>query len=213
MAKTDLQSEAEFKLAELRKEIESYIQQNRDFLEALKPIKIHESAPTIIREMAEAAERVNVGPMAAIAGAISERMCRYLAQFSDEVIVENGGDIYIINKEPLIVAIYAGNSPLSMKLGIELIPFPDGIGIATSSGTVGHSLSFGNADAVTVLSKNGSLADASATSICNMIKTKDDIQPALNFANKIPEILGILIIMDNMIGVSGEILKLKIISG
>ncbi|MEO0095780.1 MAG: UPF0280 family protein [candidate division WOR-3 bacterium] len=212
LAKHDLTLQANIILSQLRADIESYIELDKDFLTALKPIQISQLAPEIIRDMAIAGKIMNVGPMAGVAGAISEYVCRYLAQFSDEVIVENGGDNFIISKEPVTIAIYAGNSPLSMKIGIEIEPHPQGIAVATSSGTVGHSLSFGNADAVTVLARSGSLADAGATAICNMLKTENDITMALDFAGAIPEILGVVIIIGEKIGVRGEMIKLKLIS-
>lgn len=208
LAKTYLYPQAAEILKQLRQEIESYINIDREFLTALKPIKILNGAPDIVKDMGLSAEKMDVGPMAAVAGAISEYVGRNLAKSSDEVIVENGGDNFIINNEPLIIGIFAGNSPLSMKLGIELEPHPEGIGVATSSGTVGHSLSFGNADAVTVLAKKGSLADTGATRICNMVKTEDDIPEALNFAEQNPDILGTVIILNNKIGVIGKMLRL-----
>lgn len=212
LAKYDLTLQANIILSQLRADLESYIELDKDFLTALKPIRVSKSAPEIVRDMAIAAEIMNVGPMAGVAGAISERVCRYLAQFSDEVIVENGGDNFIINNKPVTIAIFAGNSPLSMKLGIELGPHPEGIAVATSSGTVGHSLSFGKADSVTILAKSGSLADAGATAICNMVKTEEDIETALDFVGRIPEILGIVIIIGEKVGVRGEVIKLETIS-
>ncbi|MEO0094931.1 MAG: UPF0280 family protein [candidate division WOR-3 bacterium] len=211
LAKSELIVQAHKTLSELRAQIESYIEIDKNFLTSLKPIEILDSAPEIVKEMARASKKFGVGPMASIAGVLSERVCRNLLQYSDEVIVENGGDIYIINKEPVTLAIYAGHSPLSMKIGIEIDAHPEGIAVATSSGTVGHSLSFGNADAVTVVSKNGSFADAAATAICNMVKTKDDIEKALNFASGHSEICGLVIIMEEQIGVVGKSIRLKII--
>jgi|UniRef100_A0A7V3RG34 ApbE superfamily uncharacterized protein (UPF0280 family) len=209
LAKRDLTIQAQWILSELRNDIESYIQMDLEFLTSLRPMQVLEDAPGIIKEMAESSARMNVGPMASVAGAISENVARYLCHFSDEVIVENGGDDFIINKEPVTIALYAGDSPFSMKIGIELMPNPDGISVCTSSGTVGHSLSFGNADAVTIIAKSGSFADAAATAICNIIKSKEDIQNVLEFTRKIPEILGIVIILKEDIGVRGEIISLK----
>lgn len=208
LAKTNLYNKAMKLLMHLRQEIDAYITLDSEFLTALSPINILNGAPEIVKDMAHSAKKMGVGPMAAVAGAVSEYIARGLSKFSDEVIVENGGDNFIINKEPLIIGIYAGRSPLSMRFGIEIKSQPEGIGVATSSGTVGHSLSFGNADSVTVLAKKGSLADAGATRICNMVKTEDDIPEALNFAEQNPEILGTIIIFNNKIGIKGELLKL-----
>jgi len=209
IAKTDLYNKAAEVLRQLRQEIKSYIALDERFLTSLSPVKVLKCAPEIIKDMAFAGERMNVGPMAAVAGAISEYVARSLSQFSEQVIVENGGDNFIIDREPFTVGIYAGDSPLSMKIGIEIEPQSDGIAVCTSSGTVGHSLSFGRADAVTVIAKSGSLADAGATAICNMVKTEDDIKKALDYAHNIKKILGLIIIVNDKIGAIGSIVKLK----
>ncbi len=208
LARKNLYEETSAILSRLRGEIRSYIEFNQAFLTSLGPVEVKECSPQIIKEMANAGKIMNVGPMAAIAGAISENVVRHLAQYSEEVIVENGGDNFIISREPVTVAIYAGNSPLSMKIGVEIPAQPEGIAVCTSSGTVGHSLSFGRADAVTVLAHSGSLADAAATALCNMVKTKADISKALDCVKENPAILGTIIIFDNSIGVMGDMIKL-----
>jgi hypothetical protein len=195
-------------LSRLRLEIESYVKIDKKFLVSLAPVVVPDWAPQIIKKMVEGSSKVDVGPMASIAGAISEALARALNAFSKEVIVENGGDIFIINKRKVGIAIYAGDSKLSMKLGVEVDPHPTGISVCTSSGKVGHSLSFGNADAVTVVAESGIFADAAATAICNTVKTKDNIDRALNFARQYQEILGLVIIIDEKIAVLGETIKL-----
>jgi hypothetical protein len=47
------------------------------------------------------------------------------------------------------------------------------LGICTSSATVGPSVSFGTADAVTIFARDVALADAWATAICNEIRPGD----------------------------------------
>jgi ApbE superfamily uncharacterized protein (UPF0280 family) len=150
-------------------------------------------------------EIANVGPMASVAGAISETLGKYLSNFNNDLLLENGGDIYIDSNKDKNILIYAGNSPLSNKLFIKLKKENFPIGICTSSSTFGHSLSFGNADAVVVISKNTFLADSLATSICNKIKTKNDIKREINIAKKIENILGIIIIIDKHLGIWGDI--------
>ena len=141
--------------------------------------------PAIIREMAEAGIAASVGPMAAIAGTIARRVTEDLLSYSEEIIVENGGDIYIAGKRDRKVAIFAGKSILSGRLAINLSPSSLPIAIATSSGTVGPSLSFGRADAAIILSSSGALADAVATATGNIVKTSDDFEKAINFAKNI----------------------------
>ncbi|MEW6040613.1 MAG: UPF0280 family protein, partial [Elusimicrobiota bacterium] len=130
-----------------RSDIESFIAKNPLFLTSLSPLKIRNGAPPIVKEMAAATEKASVGPMASVAGAISEFVGRDLLKFSKEVIVENGGDIFIKTNKTRKIGIFAGNSPLTGKIAIEILPQKTPLGICTSAGTVGHSLSFGRADA------------------------------------------------------------------
>jgi ApbE superfamily uncharacterized protein (UPF0280 family) len=143
--------------------------------------------------------------MAAVAGAISEMTANELLKYSGEVIVENGGDIFLSTKTTRTVGIYAGNSPLSNKLTIEIEPGKSPLGICTSSGTVGHSLSFGKADAAVIISKDTFLADAAATAVGNRVRTPDDIENALAFAASIQGVVGALIIIGDKLGVWGDI--------
>jgi ApbE superfamily uncharacterized protein (UPF0280 family) len=155
--------------------------------------------------MMTAAIRSNVGPMAAVAGAIAEHVGRDLLKDSANIIIENGGDIFMNCQHDARVGIYAGSSPLCDKVALIVRAKEMPMGICTSSGTIGHSLSFGIADAVCVKAKSATLADAAATSICNMIKSKADIQRVLRDGMKIENVLGIIVIIDDQLGVIGDI--------
>jgi len=207
-AKSDLKDRALEILLRLRTDIESYIKTDYDFATSLSPIIVLPQAPNIVKMMASESAKLGVGPMASVAGAISEEVAKYLYDYSDEVIVENGGDIYIISKKEVDVAIYAGDSKLSMKLKLKIDSFPKGISVCSSSGRIGHSLSFGNADAVTVIATRGSFADAAATAIGNIVETGNDIDMALDFAKKFQEILGLVIIVNDKIAIWGDVMRL-----
>ena len=188
-----------------RSYLDAYITSHPEFLTSLHPVQFDDFAPPIIRDMIIAGHKADVGPMAAVAGAIAEYVGNDLLQYSKNVIIENGGDIFIESQHDIHVGILAGNSPLSDKLSIIIRNEEMPMGICTSSGTVGHSLSFGKADAVCVKAKSVSLADAAATAIGNMMKSKRDISRALQAGMKIKEILGIIIIFDNQFGAIGDI--------
>jgi ApbE superfamily uncharacterized protein (UPF0280 family) len=143
--------------------------------------------------------------MASVAGAVSEFVGSDLLDQTENLIIENGGDIFIRAKNKLTVAIYAGESTLSYKVNIIVKPEETPLGICTSSATVGPSLSFGIADAVCVISRSATLADAAASAIGNRIKTKKDIKPALDYGMKIPGVKGIVIISGNDMGAIGEV--------
>jgi uncharacterized protein len=184
--------------------IESYIKMRPEFLTSLVPLRDDDLAPAIIRDMLKTSLAANVGPMASVAGAISEYVANDLLKLSENVIIENGGDIYLKSREEVRVGVFAGNSPLTYKINLLLKPEQMPIGVCTSSGTVGHSLSFGRADAVCVVSKSSTMADAAATAIGNIVKGKDDIRDALMKGLEIDGVLGILVIIGDQFGVIGE---------
>jgi hypothetical protein len=188
-----------------RIQLEGYINNNPDFLSSLEPLPIPAHAPRIVKRMAEAAQAASVGPMAAVAGAIAEAVGEELLEFSPEVIVENGGDIYLKVSNDTVVGIYAGGSPLTGKIGLKIGANDTPLGICTSSGTVGHSLSFGKADAVVVLSASTTLADAAATAVGNMVNQAEDIERGIQHARGIEGVKGILIIVREKLGVWGSV--------
>jgi hypothetical protein len=204
-AATNLRSKA-YKLAlKYRAALEKYIAQHPPFLSSLVPLPFDENAPLIVQAMARAAERAGVGPMAAVAGAIAEFIGNELLAFSPEVIIENGGDIYLKSLRPRVIGIYAGTSPLTGKIGLQIAAEDTPLGVCTSSGTVGHSLSFGKADAVTTLAKSATLADAAATAIANTIEQPADIPGGIALAQKIDGLAGVLIIKDAEMGIWGDL--------
>ncbi len=204
-AATDLHRKAHRLVLKHRDSIERYIARRPDFLTSLEPIDVEQDAPVIVRDMADAARLCGVGPMAVVAGAIAEYVGRELLEFSPEVIVENGGDIYLKSRCRRTIGIFAGDSPLTGKLGLRIEPGDTPLGICTSSGTVGHSLSFGRADAVIVLADSATLADAAATAIGNRVSEVADIEKGIEFAQSIGQLRGVVIIKDESLGVWGEV--------
>jgi len=204
LADKNLQKEAHASVLKLRDELETYILKDPPFLKTLKPHRTSFRAPKIAKDMALAGRRTHVGPMAAVAGAISEYVGKSLLRYTKEIIVENGGDIFMKITRPRKVIVYAGSSPFSEKIALEIDPDQTPIGVCTSAGTIGHSLSFGTADAVVVISKNTALADTAATYIGNMIKTISDIQGGLNAAKRVKGLSSVLIIKGDHIGAWGR---------
>jgi len=199
-----------------RLQVETYANGRPEFIHSLVPLAQDRQAPPIIRDMLAAGRKASVGPMAAVAGVIAEYVGRaLLAAGCNEVIVENGGDIFLHRCRGCTVAIFAGESPLSLEVGVrvgeQLMP----AGVCTSSGTVGHSLSFGRADSVTVLAQSTALADAVATRLGNEVGVsagKDrGIQRALRLGMEIEGIRAVVVICDDKIGAVGdvELVKLK----
>ena len=204
-ATKNLKSKALKLVLKYRDTLERYIERYPSFLTSLKPLPSTDDAPHIVKSMLESARKVGVGPMASVAGAITEFVGSELLAFSPEVIVENGGDIFLKSLGKRVVGIYAGESPLTGKIGLEIAGEETPLGICTSSGTVGHSLSYGKADAVVALSPSATLADAAATAIGNLIEKPDDIPNGIEFAKGVEELKGLLIIKDDKIGLWGEV--------
>ncbi len=217
---TDLLVHAEKRLVEQTRElvlehrgyVEAHIQAYPDFMSTLEPWYHEGPAPNIISDMITAGAKAGVGPMAAIAGAIAENVGRGLLDYTDQVIVENGGDVFIKTSRPVTVGIFAGSSPLSMQIGIQLNYANKSTAVCTSSGTLGHSLSLGKADAVCVVADSCALADAAATSIGNRVQSEADINAAIAAAQRIAQIAGIVIIAGEKIGVWGELEIVPIIT-
>jgi len=201
----DLSREALASAARHRAAIESYIRSHPRFATSLQPIEARTHAPDIAKGMARAAAAASVGPLAAVAGAIAEAVGLDLLQLTDEVIIENGGDIFLSTRSRRTVGLYAGRSALTGKLALVLEPEDTPLGICTSSGSFGHSLSFGAADACTVLARPAALADAVATSLANRIRTASDLAAALT-ASAIPEgVSGVVATIDGQVAVWGRV--------
>ena len=209
LADGEIEQQALDLVYQFRNQLENYIAARPEFLTALVPIDRDILAPPIVRQMLKAASLVDVGPMAAVAGAIAEFVgFGLLNQGIDEIIIENGGDIFIKRNKECITSIFAGRSPLNQKLGIKIAKTDMPIGVCTSSGTVGHSLSLGQADSVTVLAASTPLADAAATRIGNEVSSKKAgraIEHALDTAKNISGLSGVVIIQGENIGAWGKI--------
>ncbi|MBC8318187.1 MAG: UPF0280 family protein [Desulfobulbaceae bacterium] len=206
LAEVDVTELATHSVIRYRTQLENYIVSKSSFHGSLLPFPSDSLAPPIIKEMISAGSAAGVGPMAAVAGAIAGCVGRDLVlQGISEVTVENGGDIFMQRSRDSMIAIFAGASPLSHRLGIKIPKSMMPVGICTSSGTVGHSLSLGKADSVTVLSASVSLADAVATRLGNEIKKAEDIDHALEVAKTISGILGVVIILDSQLGAWGQV--------
>ena len=211
--KTDLQKHRlnSYILKE-RRELKNYILKHEDFMISLEPILVEE-APFIVKMMARAGRKAEVGPMAAVAGTIAQLSMGYLLGEGAKVaIVDNGGDVALKTNKDVIMGLYAGDSSLSGQIGFKLKHEKTPMGVCTSSGTVGHSISFGHADSVTVFAKEASVADALATSIANEVKGKLDNDAVSNGLARADDfrdhMQGVLVIVGESAGMVGKIPKL-----
>jgi hypothetical protein len=205
LADKPLPDQARASILNYRHQLEEYIRAHPPFLESFSPLPPDPLAPPIIREMLRAADAAGVGPMAAVAGAFAETVGRDLLQFSGEIVVENGGDLYLKVARDITIGIYAGDSPLSNRLALRIPANATPAGVCTSSGTVGHSISLGRADAVTIIAASAFLADAAATAVGNCVSSPDDIQRGLERAQAINGVRGAVIIINDQMGAWGAV--------
>lgn len=204
-AAVNLESKARQSILKYRAILKKFIAAHPLFLTTLEPYPVEAGAPLIVKDMAECGAQAGVGPMAAVAGAIAQYCAQDLSKYAPELIIENGGDIYMLSHVERLLGIFAGHSALSGKIGIAISAGQTPLGISTSSGTVGHSLSFGKADAVVILAQTATLSDAVATAIGNIIITPQDIEAGIQKAQKIAGVKGVLIIKDDQMGIWGDV--------
>lgn len=193
-------------LVGLRREMDAYILMNPDFKTSLVPCRVAPYAPDTAKHMSDVSEKSGIGPMSAVAGAFAEYIAVRLKDKyrCREVIVENGGDIYADCTSDMDVSVFAGQSPLSDKVGIHIPASEFPLGICTSSGTVGPSLSMGRADAVMIVCRDAALADTYATAFANRIHSAGDLQPVIDLAASHSDILSAFAVKDDRLALCGK---------
>jgi hypothetical protein len=187
-----------------RQRLERHIAGNAAFGRSLVPVSVPDTAPRIVREMAAAGQAAGVGPMAAVAGAICDAVAHAVGGETAELIIENGGDLYVRVTRQRIVGIYAGEGG-GPAFGLRVRPESGALGICTSSGRIGHSLSFGDSAAATVVARSGALADAAATAVGNRVRGRHGIRDGLAAAQAIPGVRGAVILRGGEFGAWGEV--------
>lgn len=204
-ADQNLEKEARDLVLNQRFPLEDYISSHPDFLTTLKPYPEDPYAPPMVKEMIETTRNLGVGPMTSVAGAIAQYVGHGLLKWTDQVILENGGDIFLKTNRSVTVSIFAGESPMSGKIGLMIPPEKMPLGVCASSGTVGHSLSLGSTDIVCIVSPSAVLADGAATALGNRIRDKKDLEKVADWAGEMAGISGGLAIVGDQMAAWGEV--------
>jgi ApbE superfamily uncharacterized protein (UPF0280 family) len=203
---------SKYRIVYYRNILDKHIRDFPEFLTSLTPLAVQQEAHPLIVEMYHASGIAGTGPMSAVAGAVAEYICNDLiSEFRfREAIIENGGDIFMKIDSPSTISVYAGASPLSDRIGLIIKPEDTPLSVCCSSGTVGHSFSFGNADAAVIACRSGAQADAYATASCNAVKNASMVSEVTQLFLLKPEIISVVIIKDDKVGIGGK-LEVKIL--
>lgn len=205
LATADLTAAVRDLVITARYHLETWINDHPGFRESFVPVAVPDTAPPIVRLMAAAAAAAGVGPMAAVAGAVSEIVSSGLAPPDRELIIENGGDVYLSSRRERTVGIFTGERHLDVSLGIKVAPETTPVGVCTSSGRIGHSVSLGDSSAATLIAPSAALADAAATAVGNLVRGPDGVRAALGAAQEIPGVLGAVVVRNGEVGVWGSV--------
>ncbi len=207
--KQDQIEAAKEEIAFQRALLEEFIREDPFFVLTLEPYdRAIEKAPKIVRDMVRAGSAVGIGPMSAVAGTIARFALEAMIKAgATHAIVDNGGDVALVCDRSVLMGIYPGPSPLK-NLAFEIPTRAAPIGICTSSGTVGPSISFGYADAAIVVSEDVSLADAAATALGNAVGVDSPLAEAFDVVDR-PGIAGAMVIRGEEMALWGELPPLK----
>ncbi len=206
VARRDLAAEISAFVHEIRTGLKNHLLLDPDFAASLVPVDAPDQAPDLVRRMARAARACGVGPMAAVAGAIAQAVADRFVPLSPDILVENGGDIFMHSTTARTVGLLA--RPVEgVRLGLRIPADRFPLAVCTSSGRVGHSLSLGRADMVAVLARDGALSDAAATALANLLATERDLEPMLAQARRLfrTGVTGVFAQVGESVGAVGDL--------
>jgi len=186
ISSTDLRSQILDRLYRVRQQLISYISVHPEFASSLQPVRVYRQAPPVVVDMARAAEVFQVGPMAAVAGAIAQDIADHFQPASQEIIVENGGDIYLHSSRTRTIGLLPHPTE-KMTLGLQINAREFPCAVCSSSATIGHSLSLGRGDLVVAKGRTGAMADAAATCMGNLVADRKSLS---TLKKKGPELPG-----------------------
>ena len=191
-----------------RAEIERKIRRDDFFLTTLEPYSPGDDDGRVIHRMCEASNMAGVGPMATVAGTIAQEAMEAMAsEGCTHGWVDNGGDIALLLESAGTVEIFSEPDSRS-ACALELEPTDTIIGICTSSGRLGHSISLGNSDAAVAIADNAILADALATAIGNRVAGADSLKTCFDPFKEIKGFIAGLAMIDGSVSIHGRLPRL-----
>jgi len=206
----NLRYESSARLVEIYDDLVDYINRYPLFKISYEPVEVGPDVAEIVRLMSKSAFLAGVGPMASVAGAFSQLIGEYLVGCGGEdVIVDNGGDIYLNLTSEKVVGLYAGHSPVSGRISLRVKPDETPVGVCTSSASVGPSISLGDSDAVTVVADSSAIADAAATAIGNVVRGGSGVELGIKTAKGLECVRGVIIVSGERMGCFGNLPEIK----
>ena len=192
----------------LRGQLEAWIVLHPEFRSSLLPVPLREPAelvPDVVHRMSMAAESVGVGPFAAVAGTIAQLLVERFVSESPDLIVENGGDIYMMSRRDRVVGVLS-DPEAGVTLGLKIAASGCPTALCASSATIGHSLSFGQGELALVRSPDGAFADALATALCNRLHGPDDVTEVVDLARTFASsgLSGVYVQCGSAVGIWGD---------
>ncbi len=197
-APEDLYEEARAAGMHFWEQVEAYAIRNPLFRTSKRRLFVTEDAPEPVRDMANGAAEVGVGPMYTFHGALAEYVGRHLAPASPDVMVANAGHYFVIarRRSKLPVQMEEGAEPLAVVVRPELGPH----GIYTSLGRARTER--GEPGGLVVVARTCILADATATAAKGILN-KSGLTDALAFLQGVEGVFGGLVVRGRDIGVAG----------
>lgn len=191
-----------------RKDVERQIRKDRFFLTTIEPYVPSSDASPLIKRMCRSAEVAGVGPMATVAGAIAQHAMEAMVSAGcTHGWVDNGGDVALILDSPVLMEVFS--EPGSTEaFALELEPTDGIVGICSSSGRLGHSISFGDSDIALVIADDAILADALATACGNRVLDQASLRTCFEPFMRIDGFIGGLVMKDGAVGMAGKLPRL-----
>jgi ApbE superfamily uncharacterized protein (UPF0280 family) len=188
-----------------RRDIERQIRRDPFFLTTLEPYDFKAPMDRVVQRMCEASALAQVGPMAAVAGAIAqEALEAMMSSGCTHGWVDNGGDVALVLESPVTMEIFSEPGARTAS-ALELEPSESAFGVCTSSGKLGHSISFGNADAAVAVADSATLADAIATAMGNRVVDKTSLRTCFDPVKGIKGFRGGVAMLDGQVALHGRL--------
>ena len=192
---------------EARSQIISKIAHDPFFRTTYYPYGSSPNDGCVVKRMCDASKAANVGPMAAVAGAVAEYAVKKMKDAGSKyAIVDNGGDIALMTDRDVCVGMYADVN--GERLSLRMPATGRIVGVCSSSASVGPSVSLGRTEISTVISNNVTLADACATMLGNLVRGRSNMEKALEEVCSVNGVTGCLAYCDGMLAMCGDVPEL-----